>query len=434
MFTAYGPATLDVCPASHRPFRPRGRWRQSSVPVATPITPEKGAFDLRISFEAPRVHRDPAGLRGFGRRIFRERNLYGALAFAETAESLALNRRALAVGPTDRVVGVTSSGDVLLSLLAERPKSVIGFDMNPTQTALAELKLAAIEALEVDDYLRFVGVYEQPAADRVAAYKRISRGVTAPARAAFLSDVRAVGAGLLNRGMTHVIIRALVAGLGRIVEPDTLHLFLGDHGADEVRARVLDDLIRRPVVRRMIAPLLSAFSSQLKWLFFPHRICRVSTRPDEMIARFFETFRPLFVRGARSNPVLCRSATGDLHPEWHDRLYAEPAFERIRASRERVAFYDADVVDGLAALPENHATRIYLSNVPDYLSPSQLDRLSAEVVRVARSGARILYMSLCDEDRLGPRIGSLLDASELGAIRAGDNVHLYPSIVVRVAR
>jgi len=366
------------------------------------------------------------GLRAFARRIVAERNLYGALAFAETAESLTLIRRALAPVEGARIAGITSSGDVLLMLAAQGAAEIAGFDMNPAQTALAELKRTAASSLDVATYRRFLGIDPAPAHERKILFDRVGRR---EARAVFAPD--AIEAGLVNRGMTHLIIHGLAALLAKTVAPETMALFLGEGGTDADRARALDRLLQRSVVKRGFAPALEAAAPQLKWLFFPHTLCRVSTRPDAMIARFFETFRPLFVGGAKKNPVLSRSATGVLHPDWDAELLSEARFAAIAKMGDRLRFETRAITGGLAALPPRWANRIYLSNAPDYLTDAELAALGRAIAHAAAPGARVLYFSLTDEDRLARHLGPL--SPDIEDVRALDHVFLYPSIVVRNA-
>lgn len=392
-------------------------------------------FTAPVRLDAPhralRYVADRAGLGSFAGRVLKERNLYGALAFAETAESLRVCQSALQVGPKDRVAGICSSGDVLLSFVSEGAEQVVGFDLNPTQIALSALKQVAITHLDVDSYLELFGVASASPRRRLATFDRLTRALPAPTRRHLLARRGWVAKGVLNHGMTHLIIRALVNTIERVVDADTFALFLGEHGTDAERAARLDDLVRRPVTRLALAPFAQRFAPQLKWLFFPHKLCRVSTRPDEMVAEFFETFRPLFVRGVKDNPVLARSAAGHVHPEWTEHLYNEARFARIAARPEALRLEAKDLTAGLASLPGGWATRLYLSNAPDYLTEEELAALVTEVRRVCAPGARVLHLSLLDEDRIGDRIGG--EAPEADTLRASDNVHLYPEIALRVA-
>ena len=371
-----------------------------------------------------------AGICQFVRRMILDRNLYGSLAFAETGESLRLNIQALQVDSGDRVVGVTSSGDLLLALLAAGPESVIGIDANRAQTVLAHLKAAAMATLSVEEYLRFMGPMEADPRDRLATFSRISRDMPSFARRYMLTRQKLVAEGILNQGMTHLIIRVLSAALALVMSRQTLNVFLGTSGTDAERQEKLSLLTQQWSIRYLLQPILRAAAPLLKWLFFPHRFCRISSRPDEIIGDFFTTFRPLLVQGIRKNPVLSRSALGHIHPEWWQHLYNDHAFQQIRNNLSRLSPTTADILSGLRQIGDGWATRVYLSNVADYLSEEELRALVEEVQRAAAPGARIVYCSMYDQDLLSA-LGPQIPESELRDLRESDNVFIYPLIMVR---
>jgi len=371
-----------------------------------------------------------SGIFKFAYRMISDRNLYGALAFAETGESLRLNLEALQVSRRDRVVGVTSSGDLLLALLAAGPQSVVGFDANNAQTVLAHLKAAAIATLSVESYLPFMGLIEADPHARVATFNRISRSMPSFARRDILHKQKLVEEGILNQGMTHLIIQVLRAALARVMSTHTLKLFLGSCGTDEDRSNKLHQLTQKRAIRYLLQPFLKAAAPHLKWLFFPHRFCRISSRPDEIIADFFTTFRDLLVQGVRANPVLSRSAVGHIHPEWWQHLYNDLTFQQIRDNLSRLSLDTADILSGLRRIADGWATRVYLSNVADYLSEKQLNELVHEVKRATAPGARIVYCSMYDQDLLRT-LGPQIPDDELRALQESDNVFIYPIIMVR---
>ncbi len=366
----------------------------------------------------------------FAYRMLSDRNLYGSLAFAETAESLRLNIQALQVGHRDRVVGVISSGDVLLALLASNPESVIGFDSNSAQTVLAHLKAAAISTLSVENYMQFMGLKEADAQTRVATFNQISSNLPSFARKDLLNKQKLIEEGILNQGMTYLIIQVLTALMTRLMSQETLALFLGNRGTDEDRLKKLHQLIQRWPLRYLLQPLLKALAPCLKWLFFPHRFCRISSRPDEIIADFFNTFRDLLVQGVRQNPVLSRSVVGHIHPEWWQYLYNDLTFQEIRNNLHRLSLNTDDILSGLGRIPEGWATRVYLSNVADYLSDEQLSELVQGLRRTTAPGARIVYYSMYDRDLLY-MLGPTIPENELRALQHTDNVFIYPIIMVR---
>lgn len=362
-------------------------------------------------------------------RIIKDRNLYGALAFAETAESLHLNVQAMQVGSQDRVVGVTASGDLLLSLLCAGPKAIVGFDANPAQTVLTHLKIASIQALSVEEYLQLMGVNETTPETRVATFNRVSRSMPSHARRYMLSRYKLIEEGILNHGMSHQIIQVIFALFTKLLDQETLALFLGECGTDAQRLSEMKQLTQKRIIR-WSQPILRAAATRLKWLFFPHRFCEISNRPEEIIADFFNTFRDLFVQGAQSNPVLCRATVDKPHSEWQAYLYNEDAFERIRRYIGRLTLNTLDIISGLRQCANAWATRIYLSNVPDYLSEEQLYELILELQRVAAPGARFVYYSMYDQDLLSS-LGPQIAKEELYSLQKSDNVLIYPILMVR---
>jgi S-adenosylmethionine-diacylglycerol 3-amino-3-carboxypropyl transferase len=362
--------------------------------------------------------------------MLKNRDLYGALAFAETAESLRINLAALRVSSGDRVVGITASGDLLLSLLSAGPDAVVGFDANIAQTALAHLKLASIEALSVTDYKKFMGLAEMPGCTRLQIFSRLSRSVPNRARRKLLRMSDLVPNGILNGGMSHMIVELLVSIARFVMSEKTLALFLGQHGTDQERAAQLHKIRNSFTIKRVVRPILRRLAPRLKWLLFPHRFCAISRRPEEIIFDFFAVFETLLVRGVQANPILCRAALGQLHQEWDDHLYSETTFAAIRGNASRLSMHTADFISGLERLADRWATRVYLSNMPDYLSDAQLKELVKEVKRVAAPGARIVYYSLYDKDLL-PDLGPTIPAVELHALQDGDDVLIYPTVMVR---
>ncbi len=75
-----------------------------------------------------------------------------ALVYNACWEDPAVDRRALALGPSDTVLVITSAGCNALDYALAGAGRVHAVDANPRQTALLELKLAGIRTLEFGDF------------------------------------------------------------------------------------------------------------------------------------------------------------------------------------------------------------------------------------------------------------------------------------------
>ena len=78
-----------------------------------------------------------------------------------------LDREALELTPSDRVLVITSAGCNALDYALQSPEQIFAVDLNPAQNALLELKLAAIRGLEYEDFFELFGRGRLPAVRQV---------------------------------------------------------------------------------------------------------------------------------------------------------------------------------------------------------------------------------------------------------------------------
>ena len=79
------------------------------------------------------------------------------LRYSFVWEDHQLLEEALAIGPEDDVLSVTSGGQNVLNLALLGPRSVTAVDLNPAQSALLELQLGALDRLAHPEFVRFIG-------------------------------------------------------------------------------------------------------------------------------------------------------------------------------------------------------------------------------------------------------------------------------------
>ncbi len=362
----------------------------------------------------------------------RDALVYRPLAFAESAESLELAHSALRVQPGETVAGITSSGDLLLSLLSCQPGTVRGFDANPTQTALARLKCLLCREASLERALGFLGLGRQPTAQRYATWSAL-RGRLG--RDAALIEPYDLGGGLLNCGMSWKLMGLMClgfrtclgrSGFQRLVSADTT-------AAD--RLRLHSSLNRSRFYRRAARPLLHGGSRLWQHFLYPPALCRNSDYPRRALQDLLAHFRRLFEIGFHENPVFCRYLTGRIPPEQSRHLYAPAAWANLKRRLPDVRFETCSIEAGLRSLDPASVDAFYLSNAPDYLGPEDLRSLSAALSRAARPGARLYLLSLeprCPFERHGIPMSFSSDRQQEHQLHAADPVGIYPYLGVRV--
>jgi len=73
---------------------------------------------------------------------------FSQIRYAQCWEDADILLKALEVQPGDICLSIGSAGDNALSLLARRPERVIAVDLNPSQLACLELRVAAYHRLD----------------------------------------------------------------------------------------------------------------------------------------------------------------------------------------------------------------------------------------------------------------------------------------------
>lgn len=79
------------------------------------------------------------------------------IRYANCWEDTDILLEALNISNGDRVLSIGSAGDNSLSMLVNNPELVVAVDVNYVQLYLIELKIAAIKALDHEEYLAFIG-------------------------------------------------------------------------------------------------------------------------------------------------------------------------------------------------------------------------------------------------------------------------------------
>ena len=356
--------------------------------------------------------------------------VYGRLAFAEPAESIRLARRALRVEPGDAVAGVTSSGDILLSLIRDRPRSIRGFDTNRTQTALAKLKYTLRQVDSLDQSLGFLGLTQVSWDERTATWNRLEKHLSADASCL---DTRGIRNGILNSGMSTKLVRRAFAALRCLAGGERLARLVSPETSSSQRLEILEQIRNGKRYGHCVRPFMHAGGGLLQHFFFPPGLCANSNYPRQALKDLLGAFERVFEVGFHCNPVFSRYLTGKIPEEQIEHLYSPTAWKTIQETATQVEFETRSLEDGFFALQERSTNAFYLSNAPDYFRPEGLRRLARSLAHAAQSGARVYYLSLesqCPFDRCHIDMPFHHSKTDEQILRNADPVGLYPYLGV----
>ena len=311
--------------------------------------------------------------------------------YSQVWEDHLLLEGGLDIGPTDDVLSICSAGDNALALLLLEPRSVTAIDMNPAQTALLELKLAAIRQLPYEAFTCLVGVREGQ--DRLALYQALRGELSASARAFWDANTEDLAAGLVHRGRLETYIGTFVSEHLRALWPAGLTERLFAEQALEAQARLF-----------LEEAATADFEERFRWYFGREKMAEQGRDPaqfehveeGDVGGYFFKRFSwacthlPLCTNFYVEHFLTSRYRDLRLGPP-----YLRPEnFERLRGLVDRVHVHTGELEGLLFDQPQGTYSKANLSDIFEYMS----EDLNAQVFRALgtqlRPGGRVAYWNL----------------------------------------
>lgn len=318
--------------------------------------------------------------------------------------------RALNITEGDDVLAVTGSGCRALSLVVNNPRSVTSIDSSAGQTYLLELKLAAIRHFSYDTLLEFLGVDES--ANRWKLFEELSPKLSPGAIAYFTRYRKAIDKGVLQAGRHEQLYVRLVAPTMKLLYGKPMQELFAATDLDTQRMiyRTKIDgwlwrtMIRRGFTERTLKTVLNDDSYRV--------VTDVKSCGDYVLERLDHT---LMNHLAGENDWVSFMIHGryprrDVLPHY----LLRDSVEAIKASDTKVNVVRGDLMERLRALPDRSIDKFSLSDVTSCIDREQFGTLMKEVVRVARTDARIVYRNFLSRHTPAPEL--------LGTLRRDDEL------------
>jgi S-adenosylmethionine-diacylglycerol 3-amino-3-carboxypropyl transferase len=320
------------------------------------------------------------------------------LVYNQCWEDPALDNAVLDIGPRDRIVMITSAGCNALDYLIHDAAAIHCVDVNPYQTALLELKLAAIEALRYDQFFEMFGN------GRIYGHRRIYQEqlrarLTERSRQIWDRKIEyfdAHGVGLYFRGTAGLVARALhfylqtccgmkweLEEFQRLQHLDEQSEFYKTRIAPKLWTPTVRFLIRQPDV----LALLGVPGEQIE---------QVRGSRDSSIASFIEdrVAATLSTVPMRHNYFWRVYMNGYYPPDCCPNYLKRELFQFLRNRTSRIQMHTTSLVNFLDSTDERFSIFVLLDHM-DWLStqPLLLENEWRSIMDRADPGARIIYRS-----------------------------------------
>jgi len=367
-------------------------------------------------------------------------------------EDPAIDRQALALGPDDTMLVISSAGCNVLDYALLGPKRIHAVDANPRQIALLELKIAAIRALDYDDYFAIFG--EGCHRDFKNLYEQKLRAQLSPFARQWWDKHWDWFAGKHGSFYFH--------GLSGMVARGVRAYFKLRPGLASAINALLDAKSlpeQQKIYDERVSPLL--WNKTVNWIIsrqFVMSLLGVPYPQRKLVEAQHEFGIHGFIRGAveyvfRQLPLSDNYfyrvyLTGRYRRDCCPEYLKETGFNALKAGLvDRIELHTTTVTE-LLSQNETPISRFVLLDHMDWMSSYYPDALVEEwnaILNRATPGARILLRSaqskpaFLESIRVGPGQNRLREifhfADDLAdSLQSGDRVHTYAGFVIADAK
>lgn len=317
-----------------------------------------------------------------------ERARFDIVRYAQCWEDADILVQALVQRPGQTFVSIASAGDNSLALLASGPAHVYALDLSPAQLACLELRVAAYRRLTHAELLELIG--SRPSRQRRALYARC-RPVLGNAAADFWD----------TRGAE------IDAGIGAAGKFERYFRLFRDFALPLVHSRREVRAVLEPRERGERERFYDTQWNNVRWRLmfraFFSRFVMGRLGRDASFFRYVQgsvadrllnrTRHALVELEPASNPYLHWILTGTHGTALPFALRAEN-FDAIRAHIDRISWHAAPLETFVDDLGAQSVDGFNLSDIFEYMSEANAEKLLARLARAARPGARLAYWNM----------------------------------------
>jgi S-adenosylmethionine-diacylglycerol 3-amino-3-carboxypropyl transferase len=311
------------------------------------------------------------------------------LVFTQNWEDPESDHVALKIKTGETVFAITSGACNVLGFLLHDPKTIYSVDINPAQSRILELKIAAIRALDFEEFIAFSGI--KTCGNRMALYNRIKPYLNKEARNFWDAQTKIIKEGFFMNGKYERFIKIAGRFMTRLQGRERVKKLFAEKTREEQelyydqvwntkRLQLLFKIIfnKRILARRGLVADYFHFDDGSK------------SFAESFYNRSKKAFRDIPIRG---NYFLSLYLLGKYENELPAYLKREN-YDIIKSRVDRIQFSTAEAQTWLDHMPDESINCFALSNICELMSEKDTHRLFSAVSRTATKNARIIFRNL----------------------------------------
>jgi S-adenosylmethionine-diacylglycerol 3-amino-3-carboxypropyl transferase len=351
---------------------------------------------------------------------------FSAIRYAQVWEDADVLVQALAPLEDQTCLSIASAGDNALALLSFAPARVVAVDLNPSQLACVELRVAAYRTLEHGELLELIG--SRPSTRRSALYQRCRKVLSSTAAAFWDAHTAEIEQGIGSAGKFEryfKLFRTRVLSLVHSRKRVERLLAGGDIQRREAFYATEWDTLRWRLLFKIFFSRFVMGRFGRDPAFFRYVEGSVA---DRILAR---TRYALTALDPAANPYLQWILTGT-HTSALPFALRPENFERIRQNLDRLEVAHGSIEDYLDKHPDLRCDRCNLSDIFEYMSLENYRKLLERLIAASRPGARFVYWNMLAPrtrpEELAPRLRPLDGLAN--KLFAQDKAWFYSRLVI----
>ena len=313
------------------------------------------------------------------------------LVFTHNWEDPESDHLALKIKSDDTVMAITSGGCNVLGFLLFNPAIVYSIDINPTQSFLLELKIAAIKSLDFDDFISFSGLKAH--SNRLDLYEKIKPGLSRDALEFWNGQQKIVKRGFVMNGKYEGFIKWAGKFMNLLQGKKRVKGLFNERSKEEQEA-YFDEVWNTKRFHYMFKILFNKRMLAKRGLVADYFHFDDGSRSfaESFYNRSKKAFRNIPIKG---NYFLSLYLLGKYSNDTEVPAYLKREnFETIKARVDRIRIFTDEAQNWIDSMPDNSINCFALSNICELMSEKDTRHLFEAVYRTARSDARIIFRNL----------------------------------------
>ena len=313
------------------------------------------------------------------------------LVFTHNWEDPESDLAALRIKSNDVIQAITSGGCNVLGFLLYDPKEIYSVDINPAQSYLLELKIAAIKSFDFTDFIAFAGLTECD--NRIEMYSKLKQVLSAEAVEFWDKQTKIISTGFIMNGKYERFIK-LAGKFISILQGRKKVLGLFEQKTKEEQQAYFEDKWNTKRFKYIFKILFNKRMLARRGLVADYFTFDDGSKSfaDSFYNRSRKAFRDIPIEKNYFLSLYLLGKFRDLNDV--PAYLKDKHYETIKSRLDRIKIISGEAQQWIDTMPEQSIDCFALSNICELMSEQETHTLFTAVYRTAKENARVILRNL----------------------------------------